>query len=87
MSTQADWEAKVAEIAAHVARELYGPGPHTEEQLSDAREAAEEAIYEWELASVEDIPPVAVDTLQRLLAEQHDLADAIEDERDDRRPA
>jgi hypothetical protein len=87
MSTQEDWDAKVDEIAAHVARELYGPGPYTDAEKLDAREAAEDAVEDWERATIaRDEPLIAVDPLQRLLAEQHDIAEAIMDGRNNRLP-
>ena len=87
MSTQAEWDEKVDEITVHMARELYGPGPYNEAEKRDARETAEDAIEDWERAGIaRDEPMVPVDALQRLLAQQHDIAEAIMDGRDEGRP-
>ncbi|WP_407530056.1 hypothetical protein [Methylobacterium oryzisoli] len=80
MATQAEWDAKVEEIVAMIAGDLFGEGPHSEDQLAEAREEAEDAIDTWEEATVDQIAPLVVNTpLKRLLAEQHDIAEQIPD--------
>ncbi|MCE4226572.1 hypothetical protein HCU64_22780 [Methylobacterium sp. C25] len=83
MATQAEWQAKVDEIVAEIGRSLFGDGPRTEAQQSDALTTAEEAIEEWESSENGDLSAISNPTpLQRLLAEQHEIAEQVLDLRD-----
>lgn len=78
MATQADWEAKLEEIVVHIAGTLFGAGPYNDAQLAEARDEAEDAVEEWERATLAHVDPlIPSGPLQRLLAEQHDIAEAI----------
>lgn len=83
MSNQTAWQAKFEEIVAFIGRELFGNGLLTQKQQAEARKAAEDAVDEWEMAEI-DHPEglIAATPLQRLLAEQNELANAVLDARD-----
>ena len=83
MATQADWEAKFEEIVAEIGRELFGGGLLKPAQELEARVDAEAMVDEWEMAENREPQGLkAKTTLQRLLIEQHKIAQAILDIRD-----
>ena len=80
MTTQADWDAKFEEIVAAIGRELFGDGPLKPAQELEARVDAEAAVDEWGMADNDRVSAAEARTpLQRLLAEQHEIAVRLRD--------
>ncbi|MDP4026674.1 hypothetical protein Q8W71_29130 [Methylobacterium sp. NEAU 140] len=83
MTTQAEWDAKFEEIVAEVGREQFGDGPLKPAQALQARVDAEAMVGEWELVGSRNPQGgKAQTTLQRLLAEQHEIAARLRNERE-----
>ncbi|WP_157091537.1 hypothetical protein [Methylobacterium nodulans] len=75
------WEEKIEEITKLIATQLFGEGPHTNQQLGDAYEEAIDAIDRWGSECIKQRKKLeGSDTLQNLLEDQQGLADQIIEE-------